>query len=231
MAGDSGAMPLEEAHFWIALTIFGAGVYLVRDEPLWGGPLVAVGIIWLIYALRHHFAPKTYKFWIVLFAMCVATGTTGADLYQRYFIRPTAQIVQPKVRIVNYGIDGPQQFHAIVEIPNWQEYKDFKGVLITRVQYGDRDRMNDDWIAKSIAYTMDGPTLTTVAITKEQMRFALGMLNMIEYTFVVIPSDKAPEQIRMLGDVAKLGGKILSTVGQGVPIAPAPPVPVPSAPH
>lgn len=35
------------------------------------------------------------------------------------------------------------------------------------------------------------------------------MTNPIEYTAVVIPADKAPEQIRMLGDVTKLGGKLI----------------------
>lgn len=78
--------------------------------------------------------------------------------------------------------------------------------------------MTDDWIAKSIPYTIDGPVLRMIAITNNQMHLANGALNFVEYNFIVLPSDKAPEQIRMLGDVAKLGGKILAVMGQGIPI-------------
>ena len=42
---------------------------------------------------------------------------------------------------MNYGVDGPQQYHAIVNLRNWPDYKDYKGVLITRTAYADRDRM------------------------------------------------------------------------------------------
>jgi hypothetical protein len=83
VAGEGGGMPREEAHFWIALTIFSAGIYLVRDEPLYGGPLVFIGVCYLIYALRHHFATTEYKTWIVIFAMGTAGLMTGYDVYQR----------------------------------------------------------------------------------------------------------------------------------------------------
>jgi hypothetical protein len=126
----------------------------------------------------------------------------------------------PEAQIVNYGVDGPQQFHAIVNIRNWPDYKDYKGVLITRTAYADRDRMTDDWIAKSIAYPIDAPTLTLVAIRDNQMRFVGEANNLVEYNFVILPYDKAPEQIRMLGDVEKLGGKILAVADQGIPIPP-----------
>lgn len=123
-----------------------------------------------------------------------------------------------EAQIVNYGVDGPQQFHAVVKIRNWPDYKDYKGVLITRTAYADRDRMTDDWIAKSIAYAIDAPTLTLVAIRNNQMRFVGEANNLVEYNFIILPYDKAPEQIRTLGDVEMLGGKILAVADQGIPI-------------
>jgi hypothetical protein len=123
-----------------------------------------------------------------------------------------------EAQIVNYGVDGPQQFHAIVNIRNWPDYKDYKGVLITRTAYADRDRMTDDWIAKSIAYAIDAPTLTLVAIRNNQMRFVNEANKFVEYNFVILPFGRAPEQIRTLGDVEKLGGKILAVADQGIPI-------------
>jgi hypothetical protein len=65
----------------------------------------------------------------------------------------------PEAQIVDYGIDGPQQFHALATLRNWQQYKDYRCILITRTSIADRNRMTDDWIAKSIPYTIDGPCL------------------------------------------------------------------------
>jgi hypothetical protein len=127
----------------------------------------------------------------------------------------------PEAQIVSYGVDGSDRFHAIVALKNWEKYKDYHGVLVTRTAFADRDRMTDDWIAKSIPYTIDGQILTMIAITNKQMRFVSGV-NAVEYDFIVLPSDKAPEQIRMLGDVDKLGGKILAQSYQTIPNNPPP---------
>lgn len=32
----------------------------------------------------------------------------------------------PEAQIVDYGIDGPQQFHALATLRNWQQYKDYR---------------------------------------------------------------------------------------------------------
>jgi hypothetical protein len=125
-----------------------------------------------------------------------------------------------EAQIVNYGVDGPQQFHATVNIRNWPDYRDYKGVLITRTAYADRERMTDDWIAKSVAYAIDAPTLKLIAMRDNQMRFVGEANNLVEYNFVILPYDKALGQIRMLGDVEKLGGKILAVADQGIPIPP-----------
>jgi hypothetical protein len=100
VASEGGGMPLEQANFWIALTIFGAGISLVRNEPLWGGPLVFIGVCYLIYALRHNFIPTAYRTWIVVFAMGAAVLTTGYDIYQRNWSsspgQPSPPLAAPK---------------------------------------------------------------------------------------------------------------------------------------
>jgi hypothetical protein len=83
--------------------------------------------------------------------------------------------------------------------------------------------MDDDWIAKSIAYTINADTITMVAVTDRQMRFTPGITNFIEYNFIVLPSEDSPEQIRNLGDVARLGGKIMAVMSQGIPFPPSKP--------
>lgn len=141
--------------------------------------------------------------------MLLTWAAVGFD----YLNRPAA----PEAQLVSYGVSGPKELVAIAQLAKWQNYRDYKGVLITRTVYADRDRMTDDWIAKSIGYTIDGPNIALAAITNNQMRFTLGTTNFIEYNFVVIPQDKSPDQIRSLGDVSRLGGRILATMAQGVP--------------
>jgi hypothetical protein len=173
-----------DARTWIAILLFAFGYFFFRT-PLPPPPASASDIADSVVAKLPH----------------VPTVDEIAEAVMRKVSQQA-----PEAQIIDYGIDGPQQFHAMVVLKNWQEYKDYKGILITRTAFANRDRMTDDWIAKSIPYTIDGPVLRTVAITNNQMRFING-LNPVEYTFVVLPSDKAPEQIRMLGDVAKLGGE------------------------
>jgi hypothetical protein len=143
---------------------------------------------------------------------------TWAAVAANYFSRPAI----PTAQILLFGTNGPQQFQAIVQLRHWEDYRNFKGFLITRTIYADRDRMTDDWIAKSVPYTIDGQTLHMVAITNNQMRFSPGKTNFVEYNFVVIPSERRADQIRTLGDVPQLGGQILAVVEQGIPVDPNP---------
>jgi hypothetical protein len=80
----------------------------------------------------------------------------------------------PEAQIIDYGLDGENSFHAVVVIKNWQQYKDYKSVLITHTAFADRDRMTDYWIAKSIAYTIDGSVIRMVTRSNNQMHFARG---------------------------------------------------------
>ena len=132
----------------------------------------------------------------------------------QYFTRPAA----PVGGLINYGTIGSNAFQGIGVLSRWTDFKDFKAMLITRTVFGDRDRMTDDWIAKSIPYTIDQPVISMVAISNGEMRFSAGQINYIEYDFVVLPSTIAATQIKSLADVAKMGGKIISSAGQGIPV-------------
>ena len=186
----------KDARTWIAVLLFAFGYFFFRPTVTPSSPSLSASGIAEAVAVK---VPRT----------------PTADEIADAIVRRASETQQ--VQIVNYGLDGPQQFHAIVNIKNWQEYRKYKGILVMRTSFADRDRMTDDWIAKSIPYTIDGPMLTLVTKTNNQMRFNIGIVNEVEYNFVIIPDDKVPEQVRMLGDVEKLGGKILATAAQGIP--------------
>jgi len=145
-----------------------------------------------------------------------------------YFTRPP---LAPAV-LIDYGFDGNNQFHGIARLRHWPDFEHYKAILITRTAFADRDRMTDTWIAKSVPYTINGPEIVMVAINKTTMRFAANQGNFIEYNFAVIPPDISPDQILTLGDVARLGGKILAENGQGgIPGGPLPDVPAAPPKH
>jgi len=157
--------------------------------------------------------------WIPVLCVVLTWAAVAFD----YFTRPAIA----DAALINYGIDpsdvpGTMKFHGIVQLRNWTNYKDQKALLIIRTIFGDKDRMTDTWIAKSVLYTIDGPALGLVTIDKDSMRFAPNQMNMVEYDFAVLPPDITPDQIRMLSDIPRLGGKILAVNAQGVPIIVAP---------
>jgi hypothetical protein len=91
-----GRMDLEEGIFWIALTVFGTGLYLVNDLHLWGGVLIIIGIAGLVYSMRHEIAPGAHRMWIILVAMAVTVATVGVDIYQNQQAFSIATIFSPK---------------------------------------------------------------------------------------------------------------------------------------
>jgi hypothetical protein len=188
-----------DARTWIAVMLFAFGYFFFRTPV--PPPLPSASQITAAVAAKFPPVPS-------------------ADEIAEAIIRklPKQAPEAAEAQIANYGVDGPQQYHAVVKIRNWQDYKDYKGVLITRPAFADRDRMTDDWIAKSIGYAIDAPTLTLVAVRDSQISFVSEANKFVEYNFVVLPYGKAPEQIRTLGDVEKLGGKILAVADQGIPI-------------
>ena len=58
--------------------------------------------------------------------------------------------------------------------------------------------MTDDWIAKSIPYTINGPSLVMALVSNGTMRYGISRPNLIEFNFVVSPDKISPDQIRTL---------------------------------
>lgn len=81
-AAESG-MGLNEAVFWIFLTVFGTGLYLVSDQHLWGALLVVIGALGLVYSLRRHLPPTPHRTWIVVVTMLISAAVMGYDIYLR----------------------------------------------------------------------------------------------------------------------------------------------------
>jgi hypothetical protein len=131
--------------------------------------------------------------------------TWGAVAFD-YLTRPEV----PEADMVSYGIDPGNHFHAIVQFRAWENYKNFKGTLLANTIFANRDRVTDTWLAKSGLYTIDGPILVLAFVGQQGMHVAVNSKNSIEYDFVVLPPEIGPEQIRMLSDVPRLGGKILA---------------------
>lgn len=63
---------------------------------------------------------------------------------------------------------------------------------------------------KVFSTLLKGPIVGMVALNENQMHFALGATNFIEYNFAVLPPNIATSQIRNLGDITRLGGEILA---------------------
>jgi len=153
---------------------------------------------------------------IIASMMLLTWAAVAFDIYSRPSL--------PAAFFINYGVTGPKEFMGIVLLNNWQDYSSKKAVLITRTIYANRDRLEDDWIAKSIPYTIEGPVVS-MSITEGQMRFSPGLVNYVEYNFALLPPNISVNQIRTLGDVARLGGKVLATNAQGFPVPNVEPAP------
>jgi hypothetical protein len=191
-----------------------------QNVGFWVG--VAATIVCAIYAALGYHLPKRestkagvsrvertfrYFLWIPLLSVALVWAAVGLEFYTRPEIASG--------QLVNYGIDSAQQFHGVGVFRHWKDYEKFKALLITRTVFVDRDRLTDDWIAKSIPYSIERPTVVMVVHTNREMHFASNLPNLIEYNFAVIPPDVSPTQILTLSDVQKLGGKILATASQG----------------
>jgi hypothetical protein len=85
-----------------------------------------------------------YLLWIPSAAVILTWTAVGLEFYTR------PQIASGQ--LVNYGIDSANQFHGVGIFRHWNDYEKFKALLITRTVFIDRDRLTDDWIAKSIPY-------------------------------------------------------------------------------
>lgn len=110
--------------------------------------------------------PKRVR--VYFFGMGLLTLISWLAVGFDYFTRPPLA----SAVLIDYGFDGNNQFHAVARFRNWTDYEHYKGVLITRTNFADRDRMTDNWIAKSVPYTISAAEIVMVTINKGTMRFA-----------------------------------------------------------
>jgi hypothetical protein len=91
-------------------------------------------------------------------------------------------------------------------------------MLIVHTLFGDVDKMTDTFIAKSAAYTITGPLIVLAALNRQTMRFVPNLTNNVEFDVAVIPANITPDQIHTLNDVITLGGNLLGSAIQGIPV-------------
>jgi hypothetical protein len=87
--------------------------------------------------------------------------------------------------------------------------------------------MTDTVIEKSGLYTITDGGVILAHPSPNTLRFIVNQVNAIEYTLILVPSKITVEQISSLGDVEHIGGRILATMMQIIPIG-GPPAVAPS---
>jgi hypothetical protein len=114
VAGGAAMANLDEAIFWIALTIFGTGLYLVSDQAIWGGIMVVVGLGGLLYSLRQHLPATSYKTWIVVVSMAAATASAGYDIYLRGRTTVPLSVYQETVKTLKGEITATENGAKVI---------------------------------------------------------------------------------------------------------------------
>ena len=88
-------MSLDDTIFWIGLTVFGTGLYLVAELHAWGLALIMIGAAGIIYSVRGHLRrPSVGRLSVLL--MIVTWAIVGYDIYARNVGSPfKPQLTQP----------------------------------------------------------------------------------------------------------------------------------------
>jgi hypothetical protein len=89
---ETKAMSLDDAIFWIGVTVFGTGLYLMPEHQIWGIALIAVGVTGILYSIREHLkggaANRKWAIIMVLSALIICAAV-GYDIYDRHYYHPT----------------------------------------------------------------------------------------------------------------------------------------------
>lgn len=153
--------------------------------------------------------------------MVLTWAAAGVDIYSRSH---AASVAYGDLPIPAWGVNQPQTYYLVLDTRPLLQYADKnKLMLIVRVPYSDRDMMTDTVIEKSIAYTIRPGALTLAVPSQHILRFVLGVETPVEYDLVMVPASIGPDDIKSLGDVVRLGGKLLTSRGTAVTGAPPPP--------
>jgi hypothetical protein len=92
-------MSRDDAIFWVGVAVFGDGLYLVADHPMYGIPLIFAGVGLLMWSNRGHMPRPPLRFAALIAALLITAGIAGYDLYDRYLGNsskvPTISNVRP----------------------------------------------------------------------------------------------------------------------------------------
>lgn len=168
--------------------------------------------------------PRRHPILVIGLFMLLTWGVVAFEIYDRHYNTPISS--SDIIKLTSAA--PPHTYTMMVQSDPLLKYKDsYKLMLITRVQYVDRDRMTDTNIDKSAPYTITGGEFVLASNGAGNLRFIPQALNPLEWTLVMIPSSVGPDQIRNLEDVVHLGGRILGSQAQTVFAGPADNLPTP----
>jgi hypothetical protein len=80
----------DDALFWIGVAVFGDGLYLVAEHPMYAVPLITAGVALLAWSNRGHMPKPRLRLAALILAMAITCGIAGYDLYERHFGNPLA---------------------------------------------------------------------------------------------------------------------------------------------
>jgi hypothetical protein len=96
MSAPRFSMSLEDAVFWIALTVFGTGLYIVADYHIYGLVLIIIGVLGLAWSSRGHMPRSSWKTGTLILAMLITLSVAGYDIYDRHYNqKPTPPDTNP----------------------------------------------------------------------------------------------------------------------------------------
>jgi hypothetical protein len=134
----------------------------------------------------------------------------GAVLFDYY----TRSVETPDTLIAGWT-GSPPVYGMLVDTKGLLKYKDsHKLMMIIRADFADIDQMTDQMIERSGLYTITGLSTPIAHQTSNILRFNALQPNNIKLYLTLIPNNSSIDGIKSLGDVERVGGKILTSRGQ-----------------
>jgi len=216
------SMPLDDAIFWIAITVFGAGLYLVPEYQVWGIALMVAGATGIIYSIRAHLRGANRSLWMA--GLMVLTWVlVSYDIYDR------RHRVEADRVLTSWGdAEATGQIcQATVDGSRISEWKDKSRVAIAcGIADSSIDWMNDERITVSRAFSIKDGSMKIVAdysapmaaVLSGGLQKAANIKNKpkplgIQWdqwvVAIVLPNDADILDVHRLSDVKRLGGTVL----------------------
>ena len=233
----SDGLTLPEKLFWIGLTVFGGGLYVVFEHSAWGWLFIVGGAGIMVYGaqsrdvlLRPSLMAK------VIIISLLTCGFVAFDYYDRHYKSHTESKTAGHTQridglFIQWG--GPEpQCHVIVDGDKLNEWRDRYAIaLVCGIDDAATDREREKRIAVSSLYDIrhghvtlvvpyKGALLDHLNERKRQMipppgvsPYAKPLLHFVAWNVaVLLPRDSNPSSITCLEDVQRYGGLIVEAV-------------------